>query len=628
MDREDDRRKKAEELVKEANKKIEEDSEKIKDDAGFFQKIGDASNSIRKYIQDIIKNNLTDRMANTPFSDLGEFTGDAVAGIIDGVNQIIDPVNLTSEVKAAEESDKRFLEDSTKETDQGVIGGLGALIGVNDPKRLRHVTAGTFNTAVRVGAREMGRDVRDFQHFTIMTSLLILNDPKTLLGMAEEATKAFGANNLKRRAILEAIKRVVKEIHDELQKINPGWYRLNIYNRITLARNYCIEADKDLTLVRVKTYQGVWDVNTWDGAVETLEKATKELEDYSDIGLDLGMLKVFALLKTLKKLTEKLSEVQNDLNDHKVNIQKMIDNLLEETKMDNYASALISKLQGQLRNVIREMEQALKNRIKLKLVAQMAKWILTLETQIAMMKATSKVARNYIIDDPEGNVSIFNGIGGDLAEIDFYEENASMGDLLYYLRRFHSECTQKLAVDTDMNSITFLKNEIIDIIDKQLDKTSLIMDALLATPDIAKSIIDSGGGSLVTEGKSVVSDIKGLAEEFGFDKIRDSMRIADWKEFFGSDVQNASSEGKMEKDISDLEKTAKTPIEQSTKEKMDIVKDRLQKSRRQKRMNSGSLSRMRQRSIQDIKKDVAEIKEFKQYVETIDRSTQRREVRG
>lgn len=628
MAREDDRRQKAEDLVKEGNKQIEEESERIKDDATFFQKIGNASNSLRNYIQNVIKDNLTSQMSENPFTELGEYVGEAASGVIDGVNQIIDPVNLTGEVKAAEESDKNFLEDSTKETDQGVIASLGNIIGVNNPKRLRHVVAGTFNTAVRFGAREMGKDVRDFQHFTILTSLLILNDPRALLGMAQEATEAFGVNNLKRRGLLEAIKRVVVEIHDELLNVNPGWYRLNIYERIRLSRDYCLEADQNLTLVRLKTYQGVWDVNVWDEAVDYLEDASKELKDYSDIGLDLGVLKVFALLKTLKKLTEKLSEVQNELNDHKSNIQGMIDNLLEETKMDNYAALLISKLQGQLRNVIREMEQALKNRVKLRLIAKMAKWAITLETAIALMKATSTVARNYIIDDPDGNVSVFNGIGGDLAEINFYDENASMSSLLYYLNRFHSECTQKMAVDTDMSSITFFKNEIVRIIDEQLDKTSAIVDVLLATPDIAQSIINDGGESLINEGKSVATDLKSLAEEFGFDKLKDSLRLADWKEFFGSDPQTASTEGKMEKDLSDLEKSAETPVEQSTKEKMDIVRDRLQKSRRHKRLNSRTLPESQQKSTKDIKRDINELKEFKQYIETIERSTNRRETRG
>jgi len=609
----------AEKVIEESKAQIEEEAENVEDNVTFFEKMGIATENVKKFVKSRIGTILATSLSAFSFSDIKDKDkGQVLALLGSGIDKMLDPGKVSGNLQSAEDSDMDYVLKQTSTTDKSTTESMGNIAGSTTAKpRIKDVVIGTFGIAATIGSNAIGDDNRNFQKFSVLTALAFIHEPKSVWAIAQDCSKAFGTKNLLRRGLLVAIKETVEEIYDELLHLDPGWYGLNIKQRVIDAKDELNSADQKLMVVRRKTYQHLFDNSLFKEADEHVELAIEDLSDYSGIALDFGMVEVQLLLVALARLTDKIEKVQADIDKHKLNIEDFAVNLLENSRFDNMAATLIANIQLQIRNIIREMEEAIAGRPRLKLVKKMASWIMRLNVIHALMKNTSKVLDNYLDSDPDGYRSIFDEIGDDLKNIDFYESSASMADLIFHLRRYHSECTQKLSVNTDITHIEWRKNVIVDIINEQLDKSSLVVDALLAVPDVAQSLIQDGGASVVDEGKSIVSDMKGMADDMGFDKVSKAFKTGDWKTIFSSDAETASTTGSINRRLSRSKKCAEEAKDKSIVDKIDLAKDRIEKSHLQKKYNATTMETQQKKATESTKEDILAIKTLHNWVQEI-----------
>jgi len=609
----------AEQLVEEGEAQVEEESKNVADNVTFFEKMGLATENVKKFVKSKMGTILATGLSAFSFSDIKDKDkGQVLALLGSGIDKILDPGKESGNIQSAENSDMDFVLDKTSETDKDTTESMGNIIGSTTAKaRLKQVVIGTFGIAATIGSNAIGEDNRNFQKFSVLTALAFIHEPKSVWAIAQDCTEAFGTKNLLRRGLLVAIKEIVIEIYDEFLHLDPGWYGLNIKQRIIDAKDELNSADQKLMIVRRKTYQHLFDNSMFKEADDHVKLAIEDLSDYSGIALDFGMVEVQLLLVALGRLTDRLEKVQDGIDKHKLNIQDFAENLLENSRFDNMAATLIANIQVQIRNIIREMEETISSRVRLKLIKKMASWIMRLNVIHALMENTYKVLDDYIESDPDGYRTIFDEIGDDLSNIDFYESSASMTDLIFHLRRFHSECTQKISVNTSLAHIEWRKNEIVRIIDDQLDKSSLIVDVLLAVPDVVKSLREDGGTSVLEEGKSIVTDIRGMADDMGFDKVASAFKTGDWKGIFSSDAQSASTTGSLNKQLTEAKECVNESTDQSIVDKIELSKDRIEKTNFQKRYNSRTMEVQQKKATDSAKEEILSIKTFHNWIKDI-----------
>jgi len=620
----------AQALVDQGKVLVKEDSKSIKDKLSFISKAGTAAKNVQNFVVSKVTTILQDNLDSKFFSSIDpSLMGDAIANLGSMFDKIADPSKVTGANDSADNSDPDFIKDELdiSDKDEQITAGEAAGAKVNID-RIKDVAVGSLGVVSAVAPSVIPKEAKNIQRFTVLTSFLLMHEPKTLWGFAQEATEAFGVKNLQRRGVLEAIKALVSDIYDELEKIPEEWYGLNLKQRILDAIGDLESADSKLMIVRRKTYQNIFDLSMFEDAKDNVEDARDHITDYSDI-IDLAgnplivfsMVKVIGSLAALKTLTNRLETLQSDLDVHKLNIEDFKDNFVNNSRFNNVSATMISNLQVQIRNTIREMNEAVSSAVKLKIINKMMAWVARLNLLLAMMDTTSIALNAYIDSDPDGYTSAWDEISDALNSIDFHEESKDIELLIFHLRRYHSECLQKTSVDTDLAHIRWRKDTVLDLIEEQLSKSSLVVDALLAVPDVITSLKDGGATSIIYINKSICTDVIGMANDLGFDRISKSLKSGDWKTFFGVDANTASTEGKMMNDISEFKKSDKTATEENVEVASDRIRDSVKKRRKQKEAAATNPETIREGSKDDAKKDIERLKQILKWLTAIASAT-------
>ena len=620
----------SQELVDQGKVLVKEQSKSIKDKLSFYSKIATASKNVQNVVVDKMTNILQDNMDSKFLSAIDpNLMGDVISNLGSMFDKISDPSKVTGANESADNSDPNFVRDQLdiSDKDDKIVSGEAAGAKVNID-RIKDIAVGSLGAVSAVAPSLIPKEARNIQRFTVATSFLLMHEPKTLWGFAQEATEAFGLKNLERRGVLEAIKVVVSNIYDELEKIPDEWYALNLKQRILDAISDLESADSKLMIVRRKTYQSIFDLSMFEDAKDNVEDARDHITDYSDI-LDLAgnplivfsMVKVIGYLATLKQLTNKLEKLQSDLDEHKLNIEDFKDNFVNNSRYHNVSATMIANIQVQIRNTIREMNEAVSTAVKLKIINKMMEWVARLNLLLALMETTSVALNNYIDSDPDGYTSAWDEISDMLNSIDFHEESKDIELLIFHLRRYHSECLQKTSTNTDLSHIRWRKDTILDLAEEQLSKSSLVVDALLAVPDVITSLKNGGAESILDPGKSICTDVIGMADDLGFDRISKAIKSADWSTFFGVDANTASTEGKMLSDVSKFKKSDKTESGENVEVAADRIRDSVKKRKKQKEAAATSPETIREGSREDAKKDIEGLKELTKWISAIASAT-------
>jgi len=611
----------AEEVIEQGEALVEEKATESKNSFQFVASISTAVANVKRSIGNSITGLLEQGLASNPFTSVAsKYSGAITSGLLSAIDKVVDPSLASGIIDTADKADANFIADKTNTTDKEGLESLAGAAGAGGPgitnDRLKEIAVGAFGAVSAVAPKIIPDEAKNFQKFSVLASFLLMHSPKTLWGFAQEASEAFGTKNLERRLVLTGIKEVVVQLYEQIEQIPDEWYDLNLKQRIIDAIGELESADAKLLKARIKTYQNLFDLSLFEDAGENIKRAIDDLSDYSGI-LDIignplivfSMVTIYALLATLKQLTKRLTKLQADLDAHKANIEDFKDNFLQNSRYNNMSATLIANIQSQIRNTIREMNESVSQPQKIKIMGKLVTWIARINIIYALMDSTSKVLEEYIDSDPDGYTSGFDDIAASLNSIDFHEENHDINTLIFYLKRYHSDCLQKTSVNTDLAHIEWRKDQIVNMIDEQLDKSSLVVDALLAVPDVVLSLIQDGGTSVLEQGKSICTDVVGMADELGFDQMAKSLKSGDWKTFFSLDSKTGSSEGKMKQQVEKLKSDAETPLEKNVEDDLDKIKDALDKSAKAKRYGSTiTPETMKSKTVEDEKRELYNLK--------------------